>query len=897
MRLAKSIDELYDEVKDYDLVLCNDAPLALALNNRLDVPRIGHFAVTPRQLAGDFAIDLMGHPVMSGINVVKRISKITGRSLRYVHGEVQNIEKMNHYKTKLNDYLRNKGSKEIYEEYLQLPTLNNVMIKLDSQDSDIKSNFFKDKKVAIIGEELFDNLDKQITPVRFDSISTFKKGDFSINEIRELNNDRQIAENVVSLITKENSYDFAIVLDVGGNIADAVRSALYRKRIPFINSLSVRDLNNIREFLEFLSLSLTFDTVKISQVRELIFALNNNHSKRSKEGKNYKIESKFDRYLALQYVKLCKDDETRKLLELMRDIKDKTYVEVCDAIADGQKAAQIKVLLNEMELTNNRITSEDTNEMIYAVNNINDLKHNEQIPDYEKEGVLLVDCKNSVYVDRPNVIFIGMGQEWEKDLSELNLVDYRMKDDEVDKNVDKFNILMQQGVNRIYVCNSIKNGEKPKPCSYFDISMNKTVKNFNDVSEKIVSGPWYTSEDSNGSEVGDITVDSTSYEPKPFSKTMYNSFITCPKSYMFGRILGDPDNSNIVTGNLIHEYAEARICYPEEVKRLGIDHYAEYISNECIGLFPPEIRSVEHYKIRNSLINIDNFVERMKIAEKAQVCTIRNPKKPNVFIDELKQKFGSDITEVKFTSNEEHMEGIMDVALNNQIIDFKTGRPNNLKDIIDKMKLDAKYSSPREFQCMFYLSLMEDIHPGAVKRFTLFYTNDNLDKNINGEQFDILENTRDVIVIEDKMEYFEGEYLDNVFGLKKYNFINTFRDVVVEEIKKTGLDNIDDDFADELTSVLEIKTKTDQKYMLDFVKKISKDFKGVEQFNTGRCDFITRKSLNDFRKQIGDDYDRIKDYYMSQFPADSHLNCKNCTFNDVCIYDITKEVIADDGTQ
>ena len=31
---AKSIDELYDEVKDYDVVLCNDAPLALALNNR-----------------------------------------------------------------------------------------------------------------------------------------------------------------------------------------------------------------------------------------------------------------------------------------------------------------------------------------------------------------------------------------------------------------------------------------------------------------------------------------------------------------------------------------------------------------------------------------------------------------------------------------------------------------------------------------------------------------------------------------------------------------------------------------------------------------------------------------------------------------------------------------------
>ena len=39
MYLAKSIDELYEEVKKYDLVMCNDAPLASALNNRVDEPR------------------------------------------------------------------------------------------------------------------------------------------------------------------------------------------------------------------------------------------------------------------------------------------------------------------------------------------------------------------------------------------------------------------------------------------------------------------------------------------------------------------------------------------------------------------------------------------------------------------------------------------------------------------------------------------------------------------------------------------------------------------------------------------------------------------------------------------------------------------------------------------
>jgi len=48
---AKSIDSLYEECKDFDLVLVPDAPMASALNRRLDQPHFGPFAITPRRLA------------------------------------------------------------------------------------------------------------------------------------------------------------------------------------------------------------------------------------------------------------------------------------------------------------------------------------------------------------------------------------------------------------------------------------------------------------------------------------------------------------------------------------------------------------------------------------------------------------------------------------------------------------------------------------------------------------------------------------------------------------------------------------------------------------------------------------------------------------------------------
>ena len=129
---AKSIDELYEEVRDYDLVICNDAPLALALNNRLDKPRVGVFAITPRQLASDLSIDILGVPTLSDIEVVRRISKNLGYPMRFVHGEIENIKTIRRYSSEVKKYLRGSKSKDIYDEYIRIPTLEKAMDSFDS---------------------------------------------------------------------------------------------------------------------------------------------------------------------------------------------------------------------------------------------------------------------------------------------------------------------------------------------------------------------------------------------------------------------------------------------------------------------------------------------------------------------------------------------------------------------------------------------------------------------------------------------------------------------------------------------------------------------------------------------------------------------------------------------
>lgn len=67
MRAVKSIDELYDEVKDYGLVITNDIALETALNARIDQPCIGVLAMTPRHIVQQLGPMILGEGFMTDL--------------------------------------------------------------------------------------------------------------------------------------------------------------------------------------------------------------------------------------------------------------------------------------------------------------------------------------------------------------------------------------------------------------------------------------------------------------------------------------------------------------------------------------------------------------------------------------------------------------------------------------------------------------------------------------------------------------------------------------------------------------------------------------------------------------------------------------------------------------
>ena len=146
---SKSISELYEEVKDFDLVITNDAPLATALNKMIDYPRLGYLAMTPRQLASRFA-ELKYNKVFERYEIVLDITRKTGKPLKLVHQMLDKVFDVWSHCGKLENtelYLSNE-EKEMLSYLKEYDCLEKAMDEFDE-------SFYSNKKIAVIGEELF----------------------------------------------------------------------------------------------------------------------------------------------------------------------------------------------------------------------------------------------------------------------------------------------------------------------------------------------------------------------------------------------------------------------------------------------------------------------------------------------------------------------------------------------------------------------------------------------------------------------------------------------------------------------------------------------------------------------------------------------------------------------
>lgn len=871
MREAKSIDEIYAEVRDCDLVITNDAALATALNKMVDRPVVGSFAVTPQHIAAMVSAETLGEEACGELRTAQIVAEETGLDFKYVHGQIQYIREVRRFTQDVGKHMHTKDAKAVYRSYRAVPTLERCMESFNPEGSWFCGMH---RKVAVVGLDagrrfeddvpIFNDLDKHFVPNDFIDVGIYKDVDYSPT-VYESGNDRQLAEDAVALIDPASAEDYAIVLNAESPLADSVRTAMYRRGIPFVNDLVARDVNEVRDYLNFIKLSLSYETLRVSDVREMFSSLGG------------WVSPKTDGHL-LSKARL--DKESDEIRGYMRDIRSRTFGDVI--VKYHRKSGTLDLILNDIGLYDSVISKSLFSRLEYAIENVTDLRHKEPVPESERRGVLLADCRASMYIDRPVVIYAGMGNDWDLDLSDRRYVEDITTENL--KNAVRTEVLLQQGQRRFYLINSSKNGRVAMPCGTFDIIEMRPIEKFSDVfrKDRIEPACWAVSR---GRETRVPEHPRCGSEPygKEFSKSSYSKYLQCPRSFMFNVLVGSKDKDVLEFGNVLHDYAEFYVCYKDLAREKGLDFFLDAASDRYSGLSSSLMSDFDRQRLRCGMIRIEKIIDSRCVEAPLDEDVSDDDWQKNMFFEmfdpPLRRK--SSVCECELRSEKYPLIGRFDLCTSDAIFDYKSGKPKSGGDIAKNMTSQVdKYT---DHQALIYMAIASEL--GLSKEeFDLFFVMEN-EACYQDEDYDLSQNIRKVSVCDLSDREFCGlEATVSLYISKNrskkiddgHRFINIIVGGGADDCRLWPDDAL---LAEQVKAVF----GTDKETSINAIKLMSKIVQsGIVWTDT---EVIVRRPIMDtFLEKVKEDHAAMMEQSVTGFPCDHKIKCTDCDFRSLCTF-------------
>lgn len=881
---AKSIKDIYEEVKQFDLVITNDAPLATAINMLVNSPRLNYLAMTPKQIAASFAGIYM-NKLYDKFEVVLNICKQTKKPLKIVHVLIEKIYDMWMYNAKL-DFLE----QYLSNEELYLLDLLKKFPSIESAMENFNEEFYGNKRIAVIGEELFSLLDLEVLPRRktpASKIDIFKTSGYNFDKTFIFSSAISLTENIIRLINIENAPDTAIILSPDSVYLKLLKIRLAENGINFEDRSLLSSDASLRKLLSFIEFSL------------------------NREGTTVKDFSYFagefdifpnNKYFNYDFGLFSKGKSSEKNFKNLADISQKisTYT-FSELLGKMEKYFLFRVhdeFLNILKLTgleNSRINPENLETIKYFMKEI-DAEINSN-----SHGVLFVNALNSAFVNRQIVFFAGMENSWMKLFPDK---DYLNKEEEEIKNLRRFQILLQQGEYRYYFVQNISDYNEIIPCYYFSQLYGKKINSFTDS----IFNPAFVQDDTE-KEIYIPPNRKKLFEEKTFqsaiSPTSLNYFFKCPKYYSFTRQLPEEENQNFTKGTLVHCFAELYFNHPE---------YSIKNFDKITGIMTQEMKKF------NGNLNIDYMNTVFYIAAKNVMKFIDDFKitkiplqKPvsadnNILMNILKKEKLYLNTERWLTEiDKTKIRGKIDLYFDNKIVDYKTSASvksqsnvslqSNLEYILSNESADF------DFQAIAYLTAFNRNEPEKI--FIYNYLLSNIREYISGE--DISDKNLTYIryintFFYDYMKSDEAfdkacinENLNGFFSIAgKDVYINIINRLISEKTDVFDMNDLQSTVSETALELLNEKglnyrsfnsrkqDSFEKKYINPipiFIYKIR-----TGKFETG---FIFKDDSEKFIRFLEQSLTELNEFSNSKFPFrpvfDSREVCKKCEFNNICI--------------
>lgn len=697
LQRARSVDELYAETQDYDLVLTTDGPLSLALNRRLDQPRLGRFAATPRMLAsGEFTAQDQRSLFLALVTE----TELSWKHASYlVENILQSWEETGEISTIL-DYDR-------YDTHSTREAID-VIQRAESSHADLAEYTIDDDlDVAVIGEAQFTTLDCTILPDDYDSISPFAPDPFDLPEFSLFDSTTAIVETVTDATSIDNAEDVAVVMDRGSEYPSLIESAFESTDVPYYGGPGFVDNTHIRTFLRLLRRALSSDSLQLSDVRPILTTI----------GIDPPVKHDQKRLRSLDQPELdplqtfCSTTADQTLNEALS-----TYETWCD-----ESFTDLRSELRRLGLLEQPVTDTILDDLEYYFQSFD-------VPtDEEQEGVLLASATSAAYVDRPVVFYLGLDAGWTHSVPDKPWVDPDQKDREY---LQQFQILLQNGVEQYYLVKDTEAGESITPCLYFHDLLDQEFDRFSDLSHVSYSR-HSSSQTTTGFEKEPITTTSDTVET--ISQSSLSTLVNCPRDYYFDDLVEGPDRDYLQKGNLFHDFAEFYVNHPDVVDTAGTDAIVAIMRE---GMEPYvddlDLATLES-EFRVGIDAITRYLDEHPPQE-STYDAYTDPDWGNRFAEHFDRTIDSPITERWFENSALGAVGIIDlIHTPNQLLDYKSGSHNSASTVVKNARIDEISDTPN-FQALLYLAQHRDERPDERLEFRLFHFLETLDDAITADE-------------------------------------------------------------------------------------------------------------------------------------------------------------------
>ncbi|MBS1513849.1 MAG: PD-(D/E)XK nuclease family protein [Bacteroidetes bacterium] len=877
MQKVKSIYELYSEVKNYDLALTVDASLADGLNRLVDTPCLGIFASTPRRLAQKFSI--VNFPkIYSKFEFVNAVSKETGKNFRLIHALTENILSVWNQSglLELTEIHLSDEAKELLPYFEKFP-----MIELAMQSFD--ENFFNEKNIAVIGREFFNELDLQVLPKKpFNEINIFKGEDFSPGKTYIFSSTKALIDNTTRLITRENMNHAAIVLEPSSGYNVLLQTRLKEEGIDVLVKTSLADTLTVRFMLNLIENSFGLDLLQAKDFKEA--------------GKffRFEVDTKSDDYNFESVVNSSKDKKLKLLFKLMNDAGKFSFKELTNELIEKFDCPELHhfiLLLSKINFTDEKISEENLIQLKYILENF-DL----ELPS-KKKGVLFVDAKNSAFINREIIFYLGLDESWSVSANEKIYID-KAKEDKI--NFGKFTTLLQQGSERLYFAQQVKDNAQVIPAPYFSIAESRTVSLFTDKifnpvfihdDAFVEENKKYTGENENEQE------EITSIAPTPLKR-----FMLCPARYFYDTLMPQRDAPHFLKGNLIHQFAEFYFHHPEFCKS-NARKILDFILEKYSRVITKSETEIERTNFKIALNNVCDFLDKNPVEK---IALEHDVKTDNELMENFRQKKIFDFTE-KDLSKDFILKGRADLRGKNILVDYKSGSirytKRDLPALINIDYIIEAEDADFDFQAVSYLAALKNENPSEKElKFIYNYVLANR-KNIVDERLKTEDNLTEFTYIDlDFIQYLQTENCyyyareNSTKDAKKYfealsfqEYKEIFDDIDLSKINFFDKDSTAANLCRELHAALaragfDYKSfrKKEERTYLDELKKACEVFYKIRS-NEGLIFKDDVKKFIDFVKQK---LTELNSYRKNNFPAmpifESNQICKECDYLNIC---------------